>query len=252
MWNKPRLMMWLANLLSGLAALVLFYALIFLAVNSPLFPVKKVKVDGELTRVTQEQLQYVIANELKGTFFTLPLDQTREAFEKLPWVREVSVRRRWPDRLEVTIEEHVAIARWGDTALVNSYGERFEAASNDALPVLYGPAGTEKQMVKGLTVLQQELAPISKQPLKLWLSPRRAWRAELNDGVTLQIGRNDAIERVRRFVQAYPNSLALIAQSQPYRSVDLRYPNGFAVQLPSYTPVEPKSKSPVAPRKRPA
>lgn len=253
MWDKPQLLMWFANLLTGLAALLLFYSLVFLAVNSPLFPVKRIKVDGELAHVTKEQLQYVIKNELKGTFFTLNLDKTRQAFEKLPWVREVSVRRRWPDRLEVQIEEHQAIARWGGVALLNTHGERFDAASNDPLPVLEGPPGTEKQMVDGYREFAEVLAPISKQPEHIWLSARRAWRVELNDGTTIEVGRDEALDRVKRFVVAYPNSLALIAQKQPFQYVDLRYPNGFAVRLPGYTPAEPpkpgaKPAKPAAPK----
>ncbi|WP_246038467.1 cell division protein FtsQ/DivIB [Chitiniphilus eburneus] len=245
-------MLWFANLLTGLAALLLFYSLVFLAVNSPLFPVKRIKVDGELEHVTREQLQYVIKNELKGTFFTLNLDKTRAAFEKLPWVRKVSVRRRWPDRLEVSIEEHVAIARWGSLALLNGHGERFDAASNDKLPVLEGPGGTEKQMVEGYRALHAALAPIGKTPEHVWLSARRAWRMELNDGITVEIGRDDALPRVQRFVTAYPNSLALIAEKHPFQYVDLRYPNGFAVRLPGYTPAEARKPgtvvAPAAPK----
>ena len=100
MWDKPRLLMWFANLLTGLAILLTLYGLLFLLVHSPLFPVRQIKVDGSLSHITREQLQYVVKNELKGTFFTLDLDKTRMAFEKLPWVRQVQVRRRWPDRLE--------------------------------------------------------------------------------------------------------------------------------------------------------
>ncbi|WP_375591963.1 cell division protein FtsQ/DivIB [Chitiniphilus eburneus] len=252
MWDKPQLLLWFANLLTGLAALLLFYSLVFLAVNSPLFPVKRIKVDGELEHVTREQLQYVIKNELKGTFFTLNLDKTRAAFEKLPWVRKVSVRRRWPDRLEVSIEEHVAIARWGSLALLNGHGERFDAASNDKLPVLEGPGGTEKQMVEGYRALHAALAPIGKTPEHVWLSARRAWRMELNDGITVEIGRDDALPRVQRFVTAYPNSLALIAEKHPFQYVDLRYPNGFAVRLPGYTPAEARKPgtvvAPAAPK----
>ncbi|BCL76887.1 hypothetical protein JHS3_26230 [Jeongeupia sp. HS-3] len=238
MWDRPQLLLWFANLLTALAVLLLFYSLVFLVIHSPLFPVRQVKIDGELSHVTKEQLQYVIKNELKGTFFTLNLDKTRQAFEKLPWVREVNVRRRWPDRLEVNIEEQRAYARWGSIGLLNTHGERFDAASNEALPVLEGPEGTEKLMVEGYRMLKDAMAPLQKAPTHLWLSPRRAWRFQLDNGVIVEVGRDDAIERVRRFAVAYPNSLALIAEKHPFEYVDLRYPNGFAVRLPAYKPEE--------------
>ena len=232
MWNKPQLLMWLANLLTALAMLLLFYALVFLAVNSPLFPVRRVQVEGDLNHVTREQLQYVVRNELKGTFFTLDLDKTRQAFEKLPWVRRVEVRRFWPDRLEVNVEEHRAIARWGTASLLNSFGERFDAASNEPLPVLEGPEGSEKQMVENLRQFGETLKPLGKQPTHVWLSDRRAWRIQLDGRVVIEIGREEAQERLQRFVTAYPNSLARLEQT--FELVDLRYPNGFAVKLPGF------------------
>ncbi|GGP25650.1 cell division protein FtsQ/DivIB [Silvimonas amylolytica] len=248
MWDKPQLLMWFANLLTAMAVLLLFYSLLFLAVHSPLFPVRKISVDGDLAHVTREQLQYVIKNDLKGTFFTLDLDRTRSAFEKLPWVRQVSVRRRWPDRLEVTIEEHHAIARWGSIALLNNYGERFDAASNDPLPILEGPDGTEKLLVDGLTDLKTALGPMGKQPTHIWLSDRRAWRFELDRQVIVEAGRNDVLERVRRFAAAWGGSLAkLSGDSQAFSYVDLRYPNGFAVRLPGFKPAVPAKGAKAAP-----
>ncbi|WP_410500234.1 cell division protein FtsQ/DivIB [Chitinibacter sp. S2-10] len=241
--------MWIANLLTGLATLVLFYALLFLLVHSPLFPVKRIKVDGELAHITREQLQYVIKNELKGTFFTLDLNKTRQDFEKLPWVRRVEVRRRWPDKLEVNIEEHKAFARWGSSALLNQYGEKFDAASNEALPVLEGPEGTERLMVEGLVRLSEILKSLNRKPTHLWLSDRRAWRVELDKTLVIEVGREEPLERIGRFVKAYPNSLALL--DQPFEYVDLRYPNGFAVRLPQYIPAEnrqvEKTVAPVKP-----
>ena len=138
MWDKPQLLLWVANMLYALAALLLAYAVLFLVVHLPVFPLREVKVNGTLQHVTREQVQLIVKRELKGNFFTLDLDQAKSAFEKLPWIRSVSVRRRWPDRLEVAVEEHVALARWGNMALVNTKGELFGAASNGDLPVFIG------------------------------------------------------------------------------------------------------------------
>ncbi|QLG89442.1 FtsQ-type POTRA domain-containing protein [Chitinibacter bivalviorum] len=246
MWNKPQLLMWIANILTGLALMLLFYSVLFLVVHSPLFPIKRIKVDGDLAHTTREQLQYVIKNELKGTFFTLNLDKTRQDFEKLPWVRRVEVRRRWPDRLEVNIEEHKAIARWGSSALLNQHGEQFDAASNEMLPILEGPEGTERVMLEGFLRLKEIIVPLGRTPTHLWLSDRRAWRFELDKQLIVEVGRDEPIERVDRFVKAYPNSLALLQQQFEY--VDLRYPNGFAVRLPDYKPVEKTTGDGVKPK----
>jgi len=39
-----------------------------------------------------------------------------------------------------------ALARWGDEALVNTYGERFPGRSQAVLPAFLGPAGTEQEV----------------------------------------------------------------------------------------------------------
>ncbi|HEY9102027.1 cell division protein FtsQ/DivIB [Chitinimonas sp.] len=233
MWDKPQALNWLANLLIGLAVLMFLYAALLLVVHSPLFPVRQIRVEGSLSHVTREQLQYIVKNELKGTFFTLDLNRTRSAFEKLPWVRQVSLRRRWPDRLDVNIEEHVALARWGTVGLVNTLGERFDAASNDPLPVLEGPDGSEAELARGYVSFRDRLAVVSRKPSHVWLSARRAWRLELDHVLTVEVGREDVEARLDKFIKAYPNTLAVL--KRPVSYVDLRYPNGFSVRLPAGT-----------------
>ena len=95
MWDKPKLLNWFANLLYAISVVLVLYTLIFAVVNLPIFPLREVKVDGKLAHVNREQIRLIVARHLKGNFFTLDLVRARDAFEKLPWAREVSVRRRW-------------------------------------------------------------------------------------------------------------------------------------------------------------
>jgi cell division protein FtsQ len=222
-------MLWLANLLYAIAAILLLYAVLFLMVHLPLFPLREVKVNGELQHVTREQVQFIVTRALKGNFFTLDLNKTRRTFEKLPWVRSVNVRRRWPDRLEVTLEEHQALARWGGTALVNSHGELFEAASDQTLPVFSGPADGVVEVTSQYQVFRQQLAAIGRQPVAVSLSPRRAWQVTLDDGLVVELGREQVEARLEKFVRVYDRTLGRL--KQPVNYVDLRYPNGFAVRL---------------------
>src|SRR3972149_4471952 len=81
-----------------------------------------------------------------GIFSAAALAAVRARLEQVSWVRHVDVRRVWPDRIEVKLEEHVAFARWGDTGLVNTFGEPFTASMDGAgegrVPLFAGPAGT--------------------------------------------------------------------------------------------------------------
>ncbi|WP_231895302.1 cell division protein FtsQ/DivIB [Vogesella sp. LIG4] len=232
----------MANLLLTASLLMLLYAGGYWLTHAPLFPVKRIHIGGEVNKVTPVQLKYIAQNELTGTFFTLDINKTRAAFEKLPWVREVQVRRTWPDRLDIAVSEHVALARWGDSGLISTEARWFDAASDQPLPVLFGPAATEKEMVKMLLAARQQLAPIHLQPVRLWLSERKAWRMELDNGITLELGSGPVMERLGRFVLNWPKSLAKLPYHITY--VDLRYPNGFAARMPDFKapPVAGKKK----------
>ena len=108
--------------------------------------------------VTRAQVEAIVKRELRGNFFTLDLAAARGAFERLPWVRRVAVRRHWPDRLEVALEEHVPLARWGERALVNTHGEVFAGAYDGELPVFSGPAGTAKEIAIQYQYFRRTLA----------------------------------------------------------------------------------------------
>src|SRR3972149_12116413 len=114
MWDKPDILNAIASLLFAVASLLAAYGAVNYVVRLPAFPLREVRVGGELAHVTLEQVEAIAKRELNGNFFTLDLAVARGAFEKLPWVRKVNVRRQWPDRLDVALEEHVPLARWGN------------------------------------------------------------------------------------------------------------------------------------------
>jgi cell division protein FtsQ len=229
MWDKAQLMLWLANLLYALAAILLIYALLFLVIHLPVFPLKHVEVKGDLKHVTYQQVSYIVTREFKGNFFTLNLGQVSEGFQKLPWVRAVSLRRQWPDKLEVTLEEHVALARWAAGGLVNTRGEVFQAASDTSLPTFAGPEGSAAEMVEQYARFKNTLAALKLEPVALNLNQRRAWQVKLNNGLVVALGREQVAGRLEKFVRNYDATVARMPRQVAY--VDLRYPNGFAVRF---------------------
>jgi cell division protein FtsQ len=230
MWDDHRLLDRVANLLFGLAVLGLSYAALMAALRLPVFPLRGVTVIGDVANTTREQVEAIAREELRGNFFTVDLEATRLAFEKLPWVRSATARRAWPGRLEVAIEEHVAVARWRDSALVNDRGEVFEAATGARLPVLIGPEGSAAEMIAQYAVFADVLRPVGRVPAEVRLSERRAWEVELDSGEVLELGRHDLIARLARFTAVYEQTVARLPRRA--HRVDLRYPNGFALRQP--------------------
>jgi cell division protein FtsQ len=241
MWDKPAALNAIADLLFVTALLGVLYAGVSYAVRLPVFAINAVRVVTPLAHVTRDQIEEIVRREMRGTFFTLQLGTARAAFEKLPWVRSADVRRQWPGGLEVALTEHQPLARWGKEALVNIHGEVFEAAFDGVLPVFNGPAGSAKEMTIQYDLFRRSLATIEKTPGEINVSPRRAWQVRLDDGMTLDLGREHVEVRLRRFVDTYPRTIARM--TSPVDRVDLRYANGFAARVPGLPPVtEPRQK----------
>jgi cell division protein FtsQ len=230
MWDRPDALNRIADLLIALAVLLLLYGALHSVLRLPVFPLREVRVTNAVALVTREQVETLIRREINGNFFTLDLAAARTAFASLPWVRNVSMRRRWPDRLEVTLEEHVPLARWGNLALVNNHGEVFNAAYAGNLPLFVGPPESAKEIAIQFEYFRRSLAAIGKVPAQVQVTPRRAWQIRIEGGPTLELGREQVEARLARFVGAYGRTLGRLDRRIDF--VDLRYANGFAVRIP--------------------
>lgn len=207
----------------------------------PWFALRNIEVKTPVAHVTEAQIRLVAERQVRGTFFTVDLEGVRNSLEKLPWVREARVERRWPDTLVVSLIEHVPLARWNDNALVNEAGEVFVAAADTRLPRLSGPEDSSDEVVAAYRRHHAALAPLGMAIDELRLSPRRAWRLKLDNGMTLALGREQTDARLTRFVALYPRlfgaqaaASADVPPAAPMTpvTVDLRYPDGFAVRMP--------------------
>jgi len=146
-------------------------------------------------------------------------------------VEMVTVRRVWPDTLKLRVVEQRAAARWGDKAVLNRQGLVFtpDAASiPKRLPQLSGPEELRRRVLEMYIAMTGTLAPIGRRVEQLQLDNRRAWLLKLDNGVELKLGRDEAIERLQRFVRVYPTVFA--EREAELNAVDLRYSNGFAVR----------------------
>jgi cell division protein FtsQ len=187
-------------------------------------PIGNVVFAGDLTRIAPADLD-AFARGVQGS---APggLEAVRDAARKIPWVRDASVRRRFPDAIEVTLETHDPLARWGDAALVSVRGDVFNAPYDGFLPRFKGPDGAAAQMARELPAIRGALEPLASVVTEVRVSPRGAWQVLLESGLTLDLGRGDIHPRLARFIAAWPQ---LAAQGVATRHADLRYANGFAL-----------------------
>jgi cell division protein FtsQ len=251
-----RLMNLVANTVYAVAALGALVAGVLWLMRSPLFPIRAVQLDGELSRNNVPTIRANATPRLAGNFFSVDLQKGREAFEAVPWVRRAVVRRVWPDRLAVRLEEHQAAALWagedGANRLVNSHGEVFDAnvgdVEDDSLPTLEGPDGSAAQMLEMLEQLEPVLARADLGIVRLHLSGRGSWRAEVDTGASIELGRGTAAEvvaRSERFVRTL--AAATAKWRAPLEHADLRHRDGYAVRLRGYGLTNAADKAAPAP-----
>jgi cell division protein FtsQ len=223
------------------------------------FGVAGVTLQGDVLHSNEVTVRANLLPHLGGSLLTLDLDQTRAQFEAMPWVRRAQVRRVFPNRLRVQLQEHRAAAYWGaedESRLVNHLGEVFEAnvgeVEMEGLPRLAGPDDQSALVLATFDALQPMFAHLDMNIEQLILSVRGGWRVVLDNGAAVELGTGNSRElqdRVQRFVQ----TLTQTAQRHQRRvdaleSADLRYSHGYALRLQGVSTVAPSpQKTPVHP-----
>ena len=253
-----RLLNGTAVALAFAAALLLVAAALVWLSRQPVFAIRAIAIGGDVARNSVSTIRANAAPKLAGNFITADLGSVRRAFEAVPWVRHAVVRRAWPNRLRVQIEEHRAVALWageaGNDRLVNSFGEVFEAnlgdIEDDELPTLSGPEGSAAQVLAMSARLAAALTPLAARITALSLSSRGSWQATLDSGAVVEMGRgsdDEVVARAGRFVA----TLGQVTQryQRPLEYADLRHHDGYAVRLKGVSTTTDSKDKPVQKKK---
>lgn len=242
MWQDVKMLNAISSALLALVVLALTASGLWWLAQRPMFTLHTIRIESAtnlpLEKVNALTVRSAAVPRIKGNFFTTDLTAVRAAFEAVPWVRKAMVRREWPDRLVVKIEEHQALGTWGeDGKLLSQKGDVFtanlaEAEDDNDLLEFDGPEGSEKQVVARLAQFQQWFAPLKLEPEAVTLTNRYAWSVRLDNGMTVELGREqgDAVlkERIDRLVAVYPQLMQTMQGK--IESIDMRYPNGMALK----------------------
>jgi cell division protein FtsQ len=218
--------------------------------KQPIFNLSAISVQGDVTHNNAVTLRANVTPRLAGNFFTVDLAQTRAVFESVPWVRKAVVQRQFPDRLKVLLQEHQAVAYWGpegDTRLVNSFGEVFEANQAEVetadLPLLNGPSGQTPLVLQVYRQLAVQFEKLDMALERLELTGQGSWRARLESGAVIELGHGSVVEidgRTQRFIATL--SQVSSRYGRDLESADLRYSNGYALRLKGVTTLNPGDK----------
>lgn len=193
-------------------------------------PIKSVVVEGEFNFITKKRATDLIGNEIDGDFLQLDLMRLKSALLGDPWVENVTLNRRWPDTLVVKIAEQKPIARWGD-GFLNQRGEIVRVEETNRLldlPWLQGNELDAIEILQQYQDLSQLLRSRGLEVVALKCDNKKSWRLTIKNDVEIAIGRDQVMEKMRRFVTVYDTHLSNVWND--VKAVDIRYSNGVAVR----------------------
>jgi cell division protein FtsQ len=230
MWDDVPLLRSIANTLTFFSVAALLYAGGYYIVHLPkVLPIKAVRLEAVPERLATKDINDLLQHELRNNFLTIDIDKLRLSLGKLPWVRNVGVKREFPNQLIVQFEEQKPLAHWNNVALVNQQGEVFMATTAELLPGFYGSEGTSKEVMVQYNEFSKQLSVLNLQIKRLILSPRHAWQLSLSNDMVIELGREDMTLRLARFVAVYPYIQAG-ATANEIQIVDMRYRDGFSIK----------------------
>jgi cell division protein FtsQ len=193
------------------------------------FAVQAVTIEGEFHNEQAYEIEQALLPYVKGDFFTADLANARKALLGLSWIREVSLKRRWPNRIIVKIEEQVPVAVWNGDEFLNDAAAGFKhryVDQSEVLPQLSGPQGSAPEVLAQFTLWDGWLRQAGLHLTGVMLDDRRSWTLTA-DGITINLGKEKIEARLQRFLRAFPRYLQ--PRMANVRAIDLRYSNGFAV-----------------------
>lgn len=237
-----RLMNMVSRLLLALCVLAGLAAGLGWMLRHPAFGLQLIKVEGEVTRNNALTLKTNVVPRLNGNFFTLELEQARQAFEAVPWVRSAVIHREFPNRLRVQLMEQHPLALWGEegsSTLLNEQGQVFEAnlgeVEADALPRLKGAVSQSTQVLVMYQTLRPVLKAFDTDMDELELSPRGSWKLQTTQGAVIELGRGQPQElavQLQAFMRTLPQITSRYGRTpKSLLAADLRHKDGYALRL---------------------
>ena len=194
-------------------------------------PIAQIVVNGHFQYVSRKEVRSRIESILGASFISENIHLIQKDVESMPWVDVVSLSRSWPDTLNITVDEHAPIARWGSKGFVNVRGELVFTDNIDALsqlPELSGSASDVIQIMEKYSVLARVFQQYDMEIHYLQQDARQSWRLDLSNGWRVIFGRDDVLEKANRLIHLL--DAKLIETTADISTIDIRYPNGISVK----------------------
>ncbi|OCG43957.1 hypothetical protein A9G35_09185 [Gilliamella sp. Choc5-1] len=207
-------------------------------------------LSGEYTYTTENDLREAILGlGLPNTYIGQDVNDIQQEVMRFPWVKKTSVRKQWPNRLIVYVEEYRPALYWNDLFLLDENGNIFsvplDRITKLQLPRLYGPEGKAKSALETYYKLESLSKKLVNNQLALQIKvaitdERNAWQLMVepcvsgfcleNQEIKLLLGNENIEQRYQQFIKLFPEIQSRLPENERIMVADLRYENGISVQ----------------------
>jgi len=144
---------------------------------------------------------------------------------------KAKVKRRWPNKVIISLEEQNPVARWREDGLLNQSGDIFYP--HDITPfrdwvVLEGNPLQSRKLLHDLMVFQERFKPLGWTIDMLQQQPDGSWNIHFLSGVTVLLDKEAWQAKLSRFIRALPKTKQTLRKFA--QVFDLRYSNGFVIK----------------------
>jgi cell division protein FtsQ len=200
-------------------------------------PIKYVRTEGIFQYLKEGDVKTALQPLVTTDFFGANMQAIQQAVSALPWVELATVKRVWPEAIDIKVTEKRPYVRWSKTSLMTEQGVIFtpnNISEFDNLMLLSGPYRQQVKVLEMMKGIKTTLADHSIELAEFSVNDRGAWTIKLSTGLELLLGRNEQLKKLQRFLK----TLTILKQEQidAMARVDLRYPNGYAVSWQPDTP----------------
>ena len=201
--------------------------------------VRRLSIRGELDERQRQEITALVSRAQLAESSNAA--EIKARFDAVDWIHHTSVRRDWPDGLILEVFPEAVIAYWNDDAFISETGKVLvtDLFLGSNLPYLYGPPGSEYQVMAQYQALSRALVGIEDRLEVLRLAARGSWEFETRERLHVLLGKEDIPHRMHSFLTVRQ---ALRARGDLSRvdRMDARYTQGVAVH---YRPKAPRSIS---------
>lgn len=227
--NQSMQWSWNPRIVAALMVIVVLASIPFLLPREEWLPITKIRLSGQFKELNTEVLEKKLEIYLGQGFFSVDIKSIQQLLSSNPWVRNVSVRRIWPNQLQVRVQEKQAIARWDEKHLLSAEAMVFEADSQPyrSLPLINGYSAQTLDLLQRYHQMQQQFATHGIQITEMREDNKGSLKLLLNNQLSVSLGSSENALKIQHLLAVYG------AQIQPrvehIEHIDFRYSNGFAI-----------------------